>query len=165
MAAANDLLPPPSWAVSTRQLERAYDRALARLDGDRAIAAVDRPYLIDYGEHDIPNLDLPGFTAPGATFPFFSGPGPKVARLRDEGFDTLLATVPATEACLNPTVLEHQVRDRVPAYGTVARYYLDWERDIARIAERAPDSVEKFGPLYLIDLHMADRALSAPGSS
>jgi hypothetical protein len=153
----NDLRPPPSWALTNPTLESAYHRALARLDADRTISAVDRPYLIDYGEQDIKSLDLPGFTAPGADFPFLSGPGPKIARLRAEGYDTLLATVPATEACLHPTVLQKQVSDQVRAYGTVARYYLDWEDDIDAIAKRAPGAVQKFGPLYLIDLDRASR--------
>jgi hypothetical protein len=163
-AARNELRPFPGYEVSTPALRRAYRRALARVDADRTIAAVDRPYLIDVGRYDIANLDLPGFTAPDARFPFFSGPAAKIARLRRAGFDTLLATVPDTEICLAPAVLRVQVAQRTRAYAASARYYLDWEDDIAAIAARAPDAVNKVGPLLVIDLRRAQRDLAAPGA-
>lgn len=159
-AAGNDLQPGPLFVVSTPALHSAYERALARVDPDRTIAAVDRPYLIDYAKFDIPNMDLPGFTAPDATFPFFTGPVPKIARLRREGYDTLLATVPATEACLNPFVLRVQSFQHTRSYSQPARYYLDWEEDIAAIAAKAPHAVQRFGPLLVIDLPQAQRVLS-----
>ena len=98
-AIRNELRPTKGFLVptaftTTPALRRAYRRALAGVDPDRTIAAVDRPYLIDYRRFDIPNMDLPGFTAPGGNFPFFTGPGAKVATLRRAGYDTLLATVP-----------------------------------------------------------------------
>ncbi|MGZ4688347.1 MAG: hypothetical protein ACXVKA_02155 [Acidimicrobiia bacterium] len=143
-----------------RAVSGAYRRALAQVDPSRTIAAVDRPYLIDFRRDDIPNLDLPGFTTPDGTFPFFSGPVPKIARLRRAGFDTLIATVPATDACLNPSVLRSQIRQQVHAYDQPARFYLDWENDLAAIVARAPGAVHEIGPILVIDLPRAQRELA-----
>lgn len=162
-AAKNQLRPPVGAETSTPELRAAYRQALAGVDADRTIAAVDRPYLIEFDRYDIANMDLPGFTAPGGEFPFFSGPGAKVARLRREGFDTLLATVPDNELCLNPGVLRSQISDQVRSYSSSARYYLDWEDDVAAIAVKAPDAVRQVGPLLVIDLARAQRDLGASG--
>jgi hypothetical protein len=133
---------------------------LAGIDPDRTIAAVDRPYLIDYRRFDIPSMDLPGFTAPGGDFPFFTGPGAKVARLRHGGYDTLLATVPANEIAFNPYVLRQIASAGLKAYSRPARYYLDWEDDIAEIARKAPGAVHRYGTVLVIDLARAQRLLS-----
>ena len=148
----NDLQPRSGYEVTTPQLRVAYRRALAALDPDRTIAAVDRPYLIDYDRYDIPNMDLPGFTAPDGRFPFLAGPQAKVARLRAAGYDTLLATEPATDIALNPFALMSIRALRLPSYSPTTRYYLDWEEDLGAIAEKAPGAVTRFGPLLLIDL-------------
>ncbi len=78
-AVRNELQPTKGFLaatadVSTPALRRSYRRALGRVDPDRTIAAVDRPYLIDYRRYDIPSLDLPGFAAPGGDFPFSRDP-------------------------------------------------------------------------------------------
>ena len=138
--------------------------ALRNVDPDRTIAAVDRPYLIDYGRYDIPSLDLPGFTAPGGDFPFFSGPEAKIARLRRAGFDTLLVTVPADEIALNPALLQFAETTRVPPYSKYMRNYLDWENDVTAIAAAAPGAVRHIGPLMVIDLRRAQRALAGAAS-
>jgi hypothetical protein len=130
------------------------------VDPERTITAVDRPYLIDYGRYDLPNMDLPGFAAPDAEFPFFRGPVAKIERLRRAGFDTLLATDPGRDAALNPVYLRTIRGLRIPAYSPTTRYYLDWEEDLAEIAGRAPDAVQRYGPLLVIDLPRAARELN-----
>jgi hypothetical protein len=165
-AVRDELLPGSGYEVTTPALLSAYRRALARVDPEQTIAAVDRPYLIDYRRYDIPNMDLPGFTAPGGKFPFFTGPAAKVARLRRAGYHTLLATVPDNEIALNPYFLRITRRVGYTPYSTPARYYLDWADDIAAIWEEAPDAVRQFGPLLVIDLDQAQRELgtaSGPG--
>ncbi len=152
--------PPPALAVTSPTLRAAYRRALAGVDPDRTIAAVDRPYLIDYRRFDIPTMDLPGFTAPGGDFPFFTGPGPKMARLRRAGYDTLIATVPATEIAFNPNFLRLTASSGPKSYARPARYYLDWEDDIAAIAAKAPGAVHRYGPLLVIDLRQAQQELA-----
>lgn len=159
-AVRDELDPPPAFEVTTPTLRSTYRQALARVDPDRTIAAVDRPYLIDYRRFDIPSMDLPGFTAPGGDFPFFTGPGPKVARLRRAGYDTLLATVPANEIALNPYVLRQIASAGLKAYSRPARYYLDWENDVAEIARKAPGAVHRYGTVLVIDLARAQRQLS-----
>lgn len=158
-AVRDDLQPGPGYEVTTPALVSSYRRALARVDPDHTIAAVDRPYLIDYRRYDIPNMDLPGFTAPGGTFPFFTGPGPKVARLRRAGYRTLLATIPDNEVALNPYFLRITKRIGFTPYSTPARYYLDWADDIVAIRKKAPGAVHQFGPLLVIDLDRAQREL------
>jgi hypothetical protein len=158
-AARNELLPPPAYEVTTPALRSAYRRALARVDPAVTIAAVDRPYLIDFRRYDVPSMDLPGFTSPDGTFPFFSGPETKIARLRRAGYDTLLATVPANEVALNPYFLRITKRVGYTPYARPAAYYLDWADDIAAIAKDAPDAVRQFGPLYVIDLGRAQHDL------
>ena len=161
-AITDDLGPKPPVELTTPALRRAYRQALAGVDPDRTIAAVDRPYLIDYRRFDIPDLDLPGFTAPGGKFPFFTGPAAKVARLRQAGYDTLLATVPSRDIALSLFLLRAaRAEPRTPPYTHYMSYYLDWEDDLAAIAERAPGATRKFGPLLVIDLDRAQRELSA----
>jgi hypothetical protein len=130
-----------------------------RVDPDRTISAVDRPYLIDYDRFDIPNMDLPGFTAPGAEFPFLTGPGPKLERLRRAGFDTLVATAPDAEIALRRQSLYAIRNAHIPEYSPTTRYYLDWENDLDAIAEEARDAVRRVGPLLVIDLRRAERDL------
>lgn len=165
-AIRNDLHPAPNQlapnpVLTTPGLVRAYRQALAHVKPDRTIAAVDRPYLIDYRRYDIPSLDLPGFTAPDGKFPFFTGPGPKIARLRAAGYDTLLATIPSQEIALNPTLLRFVVATPLPPYSKYARNYLDWADDIEAITKNAPGAVQRFGPLLVIDLEAAQQELAA----
>jgi hypothetical protein len=155
----DDLLPLPAQVVTTPGFESAYHRALAHVDPDATISAVDRPYLIDYGRYDLPNMDLPGFAAPGASFPFLRGPEAKVARLRRAGYDTLLVTDPERDAALKPTYLAIIRALRLPSYSPLTRYYLDWEQDVEKIVRAAPGAVQQFGPLYVVDLRRAERAL------
>lgn len=155
----NDLLPRRGLEVTTPRLRAAYRRALTHVDPDQTISAVDRPYLIDYSRYDIPNMDLPGFTAPGGEFPFLNGPGPKIARLRRAGYDTLLATKPNVDAAIRPAFLRAILELHLPSYSPTTRYYLDWEEDLERIIQRAPGAVQKYGPLYVINLRRAERDL------
>ena len=63
-AAKNQLAPPPGEAVSSPELRVAFRRALRGVEPERTIAAVDRPYLIDYSRYDIQSLDAPGYMTP-----------------------------------------------------------------------------------------------------
>ena len=109
-------------------------------------------------------MDLPGFTAPGADFPFLTGPGPKIARLRRAGFDTLLITDPNTDVAIGPKYLYAIKNVHLPSYSPTTRYYLDWEHDLERIIALAPDAVHQYGQLYVIDLPRAQRHFPATGS-
>ena len=133
--AARDLPPtPPGVELSTPEMRAEYARALRRVAPHHTIAAVDRPYLIDYGRYDIPNLDAPGYmTADGSRFPFFTGPEPKIARLRAAGYRTLLATDPVADLCLNPARIQAALAVQGPVRG-VYRRFLDWDHDIQAIA-------------------------------
>lgn len=162
IAAANERRPARGHEVTTPTLRRAYKHALARVDPQRTIVAVDRPYLIDYSRFDVPNLDAPGYMTPDRDpFPFFTGPRTKIAMLQDHGFDTLVATDPVSEACLSPQRIRRAILNR-PNDLSRYRRFLDWEDDVAKIARRAPDAVQRFGPLLVIDLRRAERELLRP---
>jgi hypothetical protein len=152
--AAADILGGPTHPPDTEDVRNSYREALASVVDERTIAAVDRPYLIDYTRFDIPSLDAPGFMTPDGTFPFFSGPGPKIAVLRDAGFDVLLATNPVDDVCINPARMAASVEQRGPSTG-IYRRFLDWGQDIQEIERLAPDAVRRFGSLLRIDLHAA----------
>jgi hypothetical protein len=141
-------------------MRNSYREALASVVGKRTIAAVDRPYLIDYGRFDIPHVDAPGFMTPDGTFPFFTGPGPKVAVLRDAGFDVLLATDPDEDVCIGQAIIARRAQEQGPSRG-IYRRFLDWGQDIQAIERLAPDAVQRFGSLLRIDLHAAARQLGA----
>jgi hypothetical protein len=53
----------------------------------------------------------------------------------------------------------------IPAYSPTTRYYLDWAEDLEEIAELAPDAVQRFGPLWVIDLPRAGQELERQRSS
>ncbi len=163
-ALANDLPPRRGFQTSTPHLRDAYRRALEHINPAKTISAVDRPYLIDYRRYDIPNMDLPGFTAPGGDFPFLAGPGAKIARLRRAGFTTLLITDPNTDVALKPDYLRAIKNVHLPSYSPTTRYYLDWEEDLERIISLAPDAVHQYGSLYVIDLRRAQQHFPATGS-
>jgi hypothetical protein len=146
--------------ADTEDQRESYREALASVEGARTIAAVDRPYLIDYTRFDIPNLDAPGFMTPDGTFPFFAGPGPKIAALRDAGFDVLLATNPDDDVCINPARMTASVRQQGPSTG-IYRRFLDWGQDIQLIAREAPSAVQRFGSVLRIDLHAAAEQFGA----
>jgi hypothetical protein len=150
-----------TWVVSRPAIRAAYRRAVASVDADSTISAVDRPYLIDYGEADIPNMDLPGFTAPGGEFPFLTGPVPKLERLRRAGYDTLLVTDPDHDMALRPSYLRSIDALDLPSYSPTTRYYLDWANDILAVVRDAPDAVQRFKGLYVIDLDRAVADLTA----
>jgi hypothetical protein len=159
LAIRDDLERPAGQELTTAALRDSYRRALARAGADGTIVAVDRPYLIDYRRYDVPNLDAPGYMSPDGRFPFFTGPGPKIARLRRGGYDTLIATDPVSDLCLNPDRLEVAARLRpydAPRYSR----FLDWGHDIQAIARRAPLAVHRFGDLLVIDLARAQRDLA-----
>ena len=141
-------------------LRDSYREALASVVGERAIVAVDRPYLIDYGRFDIPHLDAPGFMTTDGTFPFFTGPGPKIAVLRDAGFDVLLATDPDEDVCIKPARIAGWAQEQGPSSG-VYRRFLDWDQDIQAIEELVPAAVQRFGTLIRIDLRRAQAGLGA----
>ena len=132
--------------------------ALASVVGERAIAAVDRPYLIDYGRFNIPHLDAPGFMTTDGTFPFFTGPGPKIAVLRDAGFDVLLATDPDEDVCIRPARIAGWAQEQGPSSG-VYRRFLDWGQDLEEIERVAPDAVRRVGMLLRIDLRVAQEQI------
>ncbi len=157
LAARNDpvgLLRP----ADTPALRDSYREALASVTGQRTIAGVDRPYLIDYRRFDIPNLDAPGFMTPDSTFPFFTGPGPKIAKLRGAGFDVLLVTEPNDEVCLNLPRMAAGARANGPSSG-IYRRFLDWDQDIQAIEQKAPAAVRRFGTVLRIDLRLAQAEL------
>jgi hypothetical protein len=159
LAAADDL-GGSTRPADNEDMRASYREALASVAGERTIAAVDRPYLIDYTRFDIPHLDAPGFMTPDGTFPFFTGPGPKIAVLRDAGFDVLLATSPDEDVCLKPSRVAPPGQGRSPSSG-VYRRFLDWDQDIEAIEQLAPGAVQRFGSLLRIDLHAAADQLGA----
>jgi hypothetical protein len=160
LAARNAIADDAEQLADLPALEESYREALASLDGKRAIAAVDRPFLIDYRRFDIPNLDAPGFMTPDGQFSFFAGPAPKLAELRRAGFDVLLATDPATEVCLVPARMQRGVQANGPTSG-VYRRFLDWDLDIQSLETLAPTAVRRFGPVLRIDLREAEAQLGA----
>jgi hypothetical protein len=158
--AATDILGGTTHPPDTEDQRESYRQALASVAGERTIAAVDRPYLIDYSRFDIPNLDAPGFMTPDGTFPFFTGPGPKIAVLRDAGFDVLLATDPDDDVCINPARMSASVDQDGPSTG-IYRRFLDWGQDIQAIELGAPDAVQRFGSVLRIDLRAAAEQFGA----
>ena len=149
------------WAG--RDVQDDYSAALdLAAGGGPVIAAVDRPYLIDYGRHDdIPSLDLPGWAAPGGDFPFFQGAAIKLGVLRRQGYSQLLATVPERHVCMNPDAVRAWAARTGPSGSAIAPFFLDWSDSVAEIVETAPRAVRRVGSLLLIDLEAAERALLA----
>jgi hypothetical protein len=153
-AAANDT-GSADEIVTERRQRPAYRRALAAVpDVDRALVAVDRPFLVDYGKHPIRSMDIPGLVAPGGEFPFFEGPLPKVRKLRAEGVDTLVANGGEQDRCIGVTLFFTGVRR-----DGYTRFFWDWVSSLGEIRARAPGAVREFGPLLVIDLRRAERAL------
>ncbi len=142
--------------LAARDIRDDYSAALdLAADGGPVIAAVDHPYLIDYGRHDVASLDLPGWAAPGGDFPFFQGTLSKIRALRRQGYSQLLATAPERQACLYPDALRVQAANS----SAIAQYLLDWSDGVAEIVETAPRAVQRVGSLLLIDLAAAEREL------
>jgi hypothetical protein len=150
-----------SQVTESPRLRAAYAQAFRIAGPDHTIAAVDRPYLIDYRRFDIPHLDAPGFmTADGRGFPFFTGPADKMRRLRRAGYDTLVASTPDDDACLKPARVE-RARERRVGDREIYDRFLDWTADVRAIEERVPEAVRSIGPLLVIDLERAERGLQA----
>jgi len=145
--------------IESPGLRDAYRQALAGVDGHRTLAAVDRPYLIDYSRYDVKNLDAPGFMTPDGTFPFFEGPGALIGKFRDAGFDTLLATDPSRDACLNIARMRTGAAGHSTSRGAY-QHFLDWDQNISKIAQDAPRAVQRFGTLLRIDLRVAQETFS-----
>ncbi|MGZ4688346.1 MAG: hypothetical protein ACXV9P_06485 [Acidimicrobiia bacterium] len=165
LAAKDQLKPSPDKEVTTPALRTQYRRAFLGVNPHRTIVAVDRPYLIDYSRYDVQNLDAPGYMTPdGSEFPFFTGPVPKIAYLRDAGYDTLIATDPTVDACLNSVRIGSAVLTR-PDLGDAYRRFLDWDGDVQSIAKDAPAAVRRYGDLLVIDLPKAQRELAAEKGS
>jgi hypothetical protein len=144
--------------IRQRQLEPRYRAALRAVkDPDRAILAVDRPFLVDYSRYDMPTLDMPGAAAPGGRFPFFTGPLDKITTLRRNGFDTLVATIPAREVCLAVQLSVFRTGSQQRTGNFYDRYLADWATDLAEISRKAPGAVQSFRPLWVIDLKRAQR--------
>jgi hypothetical protein len=173
--AQNTILLPGGWSVfdwsdpipgfyrasrlETPALEAAWRRVLRRVDPDRTIAGVDRPYLVDYARDDIPNLDFPGWATPTGTFPYFAGPEAKLAYLAREGYETLVVTEPQRDQCLSPPY-QHFARTIGPPDSVYAKYFLDWTDDISAVEARAPRAITRVGELTVIDVPAARRALA-----
>jgi hypothetical protein len=125
------------------------------------IAAVDRPYLLDYDTADVANLDLVGAAAPGGFFPVFGSTLEKVQLLRSKGYDHLLATVPEANDCSSPELLQQIMDANVRPGPLLARYSVAWVESLAEITELAPAAVQREGTLLLIDLEEAESDLAA----
>ena len=94
------------------------------------------------------------------TFPFFTGPGPKIAVLRDAGFDVLLATDPDEDVCIRPARIAGWAQEQGLSSG-VYRRFLDWGQDLEEIEQLVPAAVQRFGTLIRIDLRRAQAGLGA----
>jgi hypothetical protein len=159
-SALRNEVPWTADVYDTPATKDAYRDALESVVGYRTISALEQPYLIDYRRFDIPNLDAPGYMTPDGDFPFFTGPGPKLDKLRRAGFDVLLVTDPASERCLTPGRMEVGAESDLPTSG-IYRRFLDWEQDIQAVTQQAPAAVRRFGTVLRIDLHAAEAALSS----
>jgi hypothetical protein len=150
--------------IATDQQRSDYRQAAEILRGrGRTIAAVDRPYLIDYRVDDIPSLDLVGWAAPGGDFPLLGTTLSKIQLLRSEGYELLLATDPAAHSCINPTRLAI-IKDTHPRPAPLlATYHFAWVTSLVEIIHLAPGAVQRVGSLLVIDL--ADAAAQLIQSS
>lgn len=62
-------------AVVSAETRVAHARMQAAVpEGERVLAALDRPYWLDYKRNDIINIDVPGAVSPDPGMPFFKGP-------------------------------------------------------------------------------------------
>jgi hypothetical protein len=149
-----------SVAVDSHSLAESYRAAVESTRGQRTIAGVDRPYLIDYKHFDIPSLDAPGFMTPSGTFRYFAGPAATIADFRKAGYQVLLVTDPRYEICLAPP----RLLANETAYGNGSAVYaefLAWEEGIETIERHAPRAVQRFGTVLRIDLARAQADLTS----
>lgn len=63
-----------SSKVDTDYIAAHHRMQAAVPPGAQLVVMLDDPYLLDYERNDIINLDLPGFSAPGAGLPSFTSP-------------------------------------------------------------------------------------------
>ena len=115
-------------------LRTAYREALASVIGQRGTIMAVEPAVPSSTTPDstYPTLDAPGFMTPDGTFPFFMGPGPKIAVLREAGFDVLLATNPTAILTSTPArIAAAPAQGQGPSSG-IYRRFLDWDQDIPR---------------------------------
>ncbi len=149
-----------AW-VASPELRSDYRQASQLLRGHgRAIAAVDRPYLLDYRTDDIESLDLVGWAAPGGDFPLFGSALDKIRLLRSQGYEQLLATVPEEHACTNPGFLQYVAQNYPRPGPLLASYHRAWVDSLIEIVERAPGAIQRVGTLLLIDMAVAESALT-----
>jgi hypothetical protein len=145
--------------IATSQQRADYRKAQALLADRSAIAAVDRPFLLDLRYSDIPSLDQVGAAAPGGNFPLFGTTSAKVQVLRDNGFDFLLVTAPSQNSCSSPEFLSRVIRTYPRPGPLLARYLLAWQQSVQQIARVAPASLVRVGSIWMIDLADAEAVL------
>ena len=109
--------------------DRPLYTAVASLVGPRAkvIAAVDEPHLLLHTGSTFHTIDIPGSTSPSPHMPSLAGYGPKLAWLRDRGYQYVVAVRPDSSACLYNRGLWQKNISHGGLYGSWAPYALDWD--------------------------------------
>ncbi len=104
--------------------------------GAKVLAMVNYPYALDYRQHDIVNIDVPGAASPGQGMPFNQGPQKLKAYLQAYSISHLIFDdLNDRAACLYNRALWQYHRDaEIAAWQYGAPFYLDFMDNVEALA-------------------------------
>lgn len=132
---------------------RDYAQAAALIPrGSKVLAAVDDPSLLLGIGLDVTTLDVIGSTSPSPHLPYFTGSAAKVAWLRANGYDYVIAADPtASKRLYNRAVWQGNLRTG-DQFGGWAPYFLDWFDFIQDRSPGAPSLVAATSQLIVLKM-------------
>jgi hypothetical protein len=141
-------------SVDRYVLERGdYAQAAALIPrGSKVLAAVDDPSLLLGTGIDVTTLDIVGSTSPSPHLPYFTGSAAKLAWLRANGYDYVIAADPtASRPLYNRAVWQGNLRTG-DQFGGWAPYFLDWFDFIQDRSPGAPSLVDATSQLIVLKM-------------
>ncbi|HEX4580007.1 MAG TPA: hypothetical protein VH498_08400 [Candidatus Dormibacteraeota bacterium] len=120
--------PLSQLSVDRYALERRDYAQVAALvpRGSKVLAAVDYPTLLLGTGLDVTTIDMIGTTSPSPRMPYFIGSAAKVAWLRANGYDYVIASDPATSFLLYNRAKWVWNLGTGHLFGDWAPFFLDW---------------------------------------
>ncbi len=115
----------------TEVIAKDYARALALVPrGAKVLAALDFPFLADYHEHELYNVDEVGIASPPPGLPSFQGPGPLEDYLLGQGVYYIAQTPSDTGFFINSVSYEtFELSWPYEVQRKMARYSLDFMKN------------------------------------